>query len=174
MSFEGPPRRPAARGGRVRGAHANSTIDIRRARAVRGVSRRRLLALLLVLTVAFMTVVGRLAIVQGFSAGAYAAVGFKERVHTEVLAPGRGSIFDETGDELAMSVPQSTVWANPSLITAPADEARKLAFVLGLPVADVLNRLTGPGQFAYVARTVSDATAKAVKALNLPGIGFVD
>ena len=45
--------------------------------------------------------------------------------------------------------------------------------MLGLPVRRRVGRLTGPGQFAYVARTVSDATAKAVKALNLPGIGFL-
>jgi len=149
-------------------------IDLRRERAVRGVSRRRLLALLLVLTLAFVGVVGRLAIVQGFSARAYAAIGFSERVHTENLPADRGSIFDAEGDELAMSVPQSSVWADPALITAPADEAKKLAPVLGLPEDVVLGRLTGPGQFAYVERTVSDATAKAVKALDLPGIGFVD
>ena len=135
--------------------------------------RRRLVGLLAVIILAFVAIVGRLSFVQGFSAGPYAAMGLNERIHTVALPADRGSIFDRNGDELAMSVPQSSVWADPRLVTDPAREAQALAPILHLDVAAVQSRLTRPGAFSYVARTVDDATAAQVKQLNLPGINMV-
>ncbi|HEY2427377.1 MAG TPA: penicillin-binding protein 2, partial [Acidimicrobiales bacterium] len=136
--------------------------------------RRRLVALLLLLVLAFACVVGRLAIVQGFSAAPYAAMGLSERIHTVDLPADRGTIFDRNGNELAMSVPESTVWADPQLVTAPASEAQALAPVLGMDASAIMSRLTQPGQFSYIARTVPDSVASAVAALKLPGINLVD
>jgi cell division protein FtsI (penicillin-binding protein 3) len=126
------------------------------------------------MSVAFVAIVGRLALVQGFSAGPYAAIGYSERIHTVDLPAGRGSIFDRNGNDLAMSVPQSTVWADPRLVTAPAQEAAALAPVLKMDETTVLNRLSRSGAFTYVSRTVDDATAAQVKSLHLPGINLVD
>jgi cell division protein FtsI (penicillin-binding protein 3) len=130
--------------------------------------------MLVVLVLAFVAVVGRLAIVQGFSAGPYAAMGLSQRIHTVELPADRGSVFDRNGNELAMSVPQSTVWADPLLVTAPAKEAQALAPVLGQDENAILNRLTQPGQFSYIDRTVPDSVARAVAALKLPGINLLD
>lgn len=135
--------------------------------------RKRLVGLLAVVLLAFLAIVGRLSFVQGFSAGPYAAMGLNERIHSVTLPADRGSIFDRNGDELAMSVPQSSIWADPRLVTDPAHEAQALAPVLHLDVAAVQDRLTRPGAFSYVARTVDDATAAQVKRLNLAGIDMV-
>ena len=62
--------------------------------AIDGTSRRRLIAMLVVLVVAFALVVGRLVDVQGFSAGPYAALGLSQRVHTVTLPADRGPIVD--------------------------------------------------------------------------------
>ncbi len=137
------------------------------------ISRRRLVALLLALIVAFVAVIVRLADVQAFSAGPYAALGLAQRTRAVTLPADRGTIFDRNGNALAMSVPQSTVYADPSLVTAPATEAAALAPVVGLDVATVRDDLSRPGRFAYVARAVDDDTAAAVRALNLPGIALV-
>ncbi len=126
--------------------------------------------MLLVLALAFFAVVVRLTVVQGFSAGAYAAMGLSQRIHSVTLPADRGSIFDRNGEELAISVPQSTVWADPRLVTSPAQEAQRLAPVLGLSVQSVSSRLSQAGAFAYVARTVPDDVAHAVAALKLPGV----
>ena len=141
---------------------------------VDGSSRRRLIAMLVVLVVAFALVAGRLVDVQGFSAGPYAALGLSQRVHTVTLPADRGSILDRNGNTLAMSVPQSTVWADPSLVTAPAQEAAALSPVLGLDAPTITARLIRPGRFSYVARMVDDTTAAAVKNLRLPGVFLVD
>jgi len=127
-----------------------------------------------VLTLAFVAVIARLVVVQGVAAGPYVALGLSERIHTVELPAGRGSILDRNGNELAMSVPQSTVWADPQLVTAPAQEAEALAPVLGLDRQTIMTRLTQPGEFAYVDRTVDDETASQVAALKLPGINMLD
>ncbi|GAC1532852.1 MAG: penicillin-binding protein [Acidimicrobiales bacterium] len=131
------------------------------------------MGLLAVIVVAFVAIVGRLSFVQGFAAGPYAAMGLSERIHSVTLPADRGSIFDRNGDELAMSVPQSSVWADPRLVTEPAREAQALATVLRLDVPVVQDRLTRPGAFSYVARTVDDAIAAQVKGLNLPGVSLL-
>jgi cell division protein FtsI (penicillin-binding protein 3) len=138
------------------------------------IPRNRLFALLGVLALAFAAIVVRLTYVQGVSAGPYTEIGLSERIHTQILPADRGSIFDRNGDELAISVPQSTIWADPLLVTAPASEAEQLAPVLGMTTAAVLSRLTAPGQFAYIERTVPDSVAAGVEKLKLPGIEILD
>jgi cell division protein FtsI (penicillin-binding protein 3) len=137
-------------------------------------SRRRLGALLVALVLAFAAVAVRLVDVQGFSAAPYAALGLAQREHTQLLPADRGTILDRNGNALAMSVPQPTIWADPSLVTAPAHEAVALAPVLGLSVPTLTALLSRPGRFSYLAREVDDATANAVAALHLPGVFQVD
>ena len=137
-------------------------------------SSRRLIALLVALVSAFALVAGRLIDVQGFSAGPYAALGLAQRVHTQLLPADRGSILDRTGNTLAMSAPQPTVWADPTLVTAPAREAAALAPVLGDDVATLTAKLSRPGRFSYLAREIDEGTAKEVQDLQLPGVFLVD
>lgn len=165
--------RHAARS-RPAGPAALRLVTDRRARPGALVPRRRLVGFLLLTLCALIAVIGRLTVVQGFAAAPYAALGLSQRIHTVDLPADRGSIFDRSGNALAVSVPQSTVWADPALVTAPAQEAQRLAPVLGMDVATVMARLTQPGRFAYVERKVDDATANAVRALALPGVELLD
>jgi cell division protein FtsI/penicillin-binding protein 2 len=95
-------------------------------------------------------------------------------VHSVTLPAERGSIFDRDGNELALSVPQQSVYADPRVIRDPARYARKLAPIVHVNTSDLRDRLAQRDmEFVYVARTVDDATAAKVKKLDLPGIGFV-
>jgi len=157
-----------------RAAALRVVTDRSRVRPGAVVPRSRLRALLVALAVAFVAILGRLTYVQGLSASHYAAIGMSERVHEVTYPAARGAIFDRNGIELAISVPQSTVWADPRLVTAPAQEAQALATVLRTDAASVQDKLTRPGAFSYVARTVDDDTANQVRALNLPGVYLLD
>ncbi len=67
-----------------------------------------------------------------------------------------------------MSVPQSTVVADPKAVSDPVAEAARLAVVLGhgATPADLEKKLRTPGtRFVYLARLVSDPVAAQVKAL---------
>jgi cell division protein FtsI (penicillin-binding protein 3) len=126
--------------------------------------------LLLVLVLVFSAVAGRLVYIQGLSAGRYLSVGRSQRLRTIYVSSERGSIFDRNGTELAVSVPQTTIWANPHQVSDPRVEAQALAPVLHQDADSLQAKLSADNYFQYLARTVDDATAARVKALNLNGV----
>jgi cell division protein FtsI (penicillin-binding protein 3) len=87
----------------------------------------------------------------------------------------RGNIFDRNGTVLAVSVPQTTVVADPRVIKDPVAYAAKLAPIVHVDQAELETRLANrKSAFAYVARKVDDATVKQVRALDLVGISYQD
>jgi cell division protein FtsI (penicillin-binding protein 3) len=125
------------------------------------------------LGVAFTAVAARLVDLQVVGSDSYVARGLAQRLYTKQLPAERGSIFDRNGYELALSVPQHTVWADPTEVRDPVGTAAALAPVLGVQPADILPALKGKGRFAYVRRQIDDTMAEAVTALALPGIHLV-
>src|SRR5207237_1005691 len=81
--------------------------------------RRRLIAMLVAITLCFVALAARLTYVQGVASKRYAAISESQRLHTEPRPGARGAIFDRNGRELALSVRQSTIWANPRLVNDP-------------------------------------------------------
>jgi cell division protein FtsI (penicillin-binding protein 3) len=119
-------------------------------------------------------IVVRLVDVQAVEGSHYQALADEQRVRPTILAAERGSIFDRDGNDLALSVPQHTIYADPRLVKDPSGYARKLAPIVDVDRSDLENRLGQPGTaFVYVARKVSDKTAKKVQALGLKGVGTV-
>jgi cell division protein FtsI (penicillin-binding protein 3) len=135
---------------------------------------RRLVALLVLMAFALTAIVIRLVDVQAVEGPRYEAMALAQRVRSVSLPAERGSMFDRNGNELALSVPQQSVYADPRVIKDPERYARKLAPIVDVNTSDLRDRLAKRDkEFVYVARTVDDAAAAKVKKLNLPGIGFV-
>jgi cell division protein FtsI (penicillin-binding protein 3) len=133
--------------------------------------------MLIVLLVGFSAIAVRLVQVQALGGEAYVAYGASQRFQTIALPAERGSIFDRNGHDLAVSLPQRTVWANPLLIERPDEVAAALADPLGLDADGTLaltDRLASDAGFVYVSRRVGDAVADAIEDLRLPGISFLD
>ncbi|MDQ6613265.1 MAG: penicillin-binding protein 2 [Actinomycetota bacterium] len=126
--------------------------------------------LLLSMTVVFVAIGGRLVAIQGVSADHYLAVGLSQRLTKTTLPGVRGAIFDRQGQELAVSIPQATIWADPQLVTDPQKEAATLAPVLAMDSTTLQSRLRSAGRFVYLARKVDDALAAKVSGLRLPGV----
>jgi len=151
----------------------------RRVRTGSGSPARRLGLCSAVIVVAFAALAVRVAQLQMFSGDKYQQLALAQTLRTVPLAAERGSVFDRNGRDLAMSIERTTVYADPTLVTDPVGEAAKLAPVVHADEATLVARLSDKGspdhprRFAYVARTVTDTVAQAVKDLNLPGIGFV-
>ena len=127
--------------------------------------------------VAFGAITARLVQVQALGGEEYTAFGISQRFQDITLPADRGSIFDRNGNDLAVSLPQETIWANPSLIEHPLEVATALAAPLALDAAAttaLAERLAGDGQFAYVARRVDDAVAASIADLRLPGIASIE
>ena len=129
--------------------------------------------LLATLLIAFAGVSARLVHLQLLVPEVHAQRGMAQRLRTTELPAQRGSIFDRNGNELAMSVPQQTISADPRLVDDPAEAAAQLAAVLDVDDAEVHRRLSNPqSRFVYLARQVDGERADAVKALNLDGISL--
>lgn len=175
---EGPSRRasmtattrPVRRGLAGAGARAGARAGM----PASPVPNRRLAVLLAALLVVLGTIAVRLVTIQAVAPERYVALGQAQRTRTMVIPAPRGTIFDRNGRALALSVPQTTVWADPRQVTDPAGEARALASVLGVDEAALRDRLIRDAAFVYVARAVPDDVAGRVRRLRLDGIHFTE
>ena len=112
MSARARAARPPGRGrARVRPRRCRRALDAARRR--RSAARSASVATLLVLLVGFGAIVVRLVEVQALGGEEYTAFGVSQRFQDITLPADRGSIFDRNGYDLAVSLPQQTVWANP-------------------------------------------------------------
>lgn len=126
------------------------------------------------MTLAFVGIGARLVELQARDQTHLRSLGVGQRVRTVTLAAERGSIFDRNGVDLALSVPQTTIVADPSVIRHPGEFASKLAPVVVVEAQALQTRLSNrKSRFAYVARKVDDATVARVKALHLTGLSYV-
>jgi cell division protein FtsI (penicillin-binding protein 3) len=132
------------------------------------------LAFLVVVLVVFVVLGGRLVYLQATPPAEYTAFAERQLVHTMTLPAARGAIFDRNGRELALSVRQSTIWVNPRQVTDPAGQAAQLAPILGLDPVVIQDKLSKDAAFVYLARTVPDAVAAQVTALNMPGVHMIE
>lgn len=135
-----------------------------------GPPRGRLVALLAVLTLMFAGIVGRLVDLQVVGDERFVAYGESQRMRVETLPASRGSLLDRNGAELALSVPASTVVADPRLVEDPTAAAARLAPILQVDAAVLEERLQRDTAFEYLARQVDDDVASAVRASRLTGI----
>ncbi len=132
-----------------------------------------------IVVLAFGALTLRVAQLQLMSGHKYQQAALDQALRTIPLSAERGTIYDRNGRDLALSIERTTIYADPTMVADPLGEAARLAPILRMPQATLLARLSAKGtpahanHFAYLARTVPDGVAQAVKKLDLPGIGFV-
>jgi cell division protein FtsI (penicillin-binding protein 3) len=137
--------------------------------------RLRLAAILLVMVLAFAAIGVRLFDLQARDRSHLASLGLGQRVRTVAIPAERGNIFDRSGKVLALSVPQTTIVADPRVIKDPVAYAAKLAPIVKVDEAELESRLSNrKSAFAYVARKVDDGVVKQVRKLGLVGISYQD
>jgi cell division protein FtsI (penicillin-binding protein 3) len=138
-----------------------------------GASRFRVRAFILTgvllgVQLAVVVRLGHLQLVQGDDLRRLAE---RQYSRTLPLKPQRGPIFDRNGQPLAVSAEVQSIYALPGRIADRADLARKLAPRLGESPRELEERLQSDRPFVWVKRKIPPATAQAVLALRLPGIG---
>jgi len=116
----------------------------------------------------------RLVDVQARNREHYQQLGIDQRVHSVTLAAERGSIFDRNGNDLAVSVARSTIWADPRYVKDPERYARVIAPLVGEDPIALSVRLGQKNlSFVFVARKVERTAVKQIQALDLPGLGVI-
>lgn len=85
----------------------------------------------------------------------------------------RGTIYDRTGRELAVSLRVSSLFAQPPVIEDAGAAAGVLAPILGQPAKELQSRLAVDKPFIWLQRRLEPAQAAALTDLNLPGVGLM-
>jgi len=116
----------------------------------------------------------RVGYLQVVKADHYQQASLDQRLRNNTIKADRGVIFDRDGNELALSVPSVTIFADPTYVVDPITTASTLASVLRLTPKEekaLAKELAATDDnFVYVARQLNDDMAEAVTALNLAGI----
>lgn len=142
-----------------------------------GDHRRRLRVVFVVSLILFGLVIGEVVYLQTAGSESLKAAGLAQRVSESVLHAQRGTIFARDGGELALSVPSSTIIANPKLVTDSTGTAGVLSSLLGLSPEKEQSLVAAftakEKSFVYVARQVDDDVAETVMAMNLAGVDVI-
>lgn len=97
---------------------------------------------------------------------------------SKALYSPRGTIYDRTGRELAISSMTKSLYANPAEIKEIDPVAEKLAIVLGMSSESIKEKLTAGGQFIWIKRMLEPAVFQKVVALikqdDIKGLGFLE
>ncbi len=142
-----------------------------------GDHRRRLRVVFVVSLILFGLVIGEVVYLQTAGSESLKAAGLAQRVSESVLHAQRGTIFARDGGELALSVPSSTIIANPKLVTDSTGTAGLLSSLLGLSPEKEQSLVAAftakEKSFVYVARQVDDDLAETIMAMNLAGVDVI-
>jgi cell division protein FtsI (penicillin-binding protein 3) len=123
----------------------------------------------------FGVVAGRAVQLQIFRREDLSSQARDQYVREMELKPRRGPILDRNGVTLAADVEADSAFVDPKEFDArakPGDLGR-LAGALQVDGAALAKRIARGGRFAWVKRRLSPAESSAVRALKLPGVGFV-
>ena len=88
------------------------------------------------------------------------------------IATSRGMITDRNGEPLAVSSPVESIWANPQELLKSQARLPQLADALGMDRDELKRRLSqrADKEFVYLKRRINPDEAKAILALEIPGV----
>ncbi len=131
--------------------------------------RARFVLLLLVL--AFLTLLVRAFYLQGLHHDFLQAKGESRYARTLEISAHRGMITDRNGEPLAISTPVESVWAVPADAQLTGEQQRQLASILEIEPLELAKRLADRSRdFTYLKRQLAPDRAARVVRLDLPGV----
>jgi cell division protein FtsI (penicillin-binding protein 3) len=134
---------------------------------------RRIRLLLLAFVLLFGITLGRAAWLQVVKGADYQQLAVRQHHETIPIPAGRGTIYDRTGEPLAIGEQTTTVFADPKAIQNPKRAAVAAGKAFGLEpnflYRDLTNRKLG---FVYVARKADPIVAARLESQNIAGLGF--
>ena len=139
------------------------------------INRKRIYFLFILFFIAFSLISYRLVSIQYLDASKYQ--GYAQFQHTDEfkLYSKRGKIFDRNGTELAISLIEKTIYANPREVLDPSYQAEVLSTILGIKKEELELKLGDKELgFVYLKRKIAAEEAEEVAKLGLHGIYIQD
>ncbi len=136
-------------------------------------ANRRIRLLFGLFALLFVVAIGRAAWVQGPQHDRFAKMAVTQHLETIEIPAGRGTIFDRTGEPLAIGEQATTVYADPRNIVDAQRAALIAGKTLGLDANILYPTLKDRSKgFVYVDRKASPVKAQALSDREIPGFGF--
>lgn len=144
--------------------------------------KKRLLIILILFTLLFIALLGRILWLQVIDGEWYKNRAHMQQVKDQIINPKRGMIYDRNGKELAVNLPVKTISVNPILLGKSKigiDQiAQKLSEILQMDKADVQKILQKSAEYVVLKRKVKVETSDTLKSWatenKLNGIYFED
>ncbi|MFC1667178.1 peptidoglycan D,D-transpeptidase FtsI family protein [Candidatus Omnitrophota bacterium] len=89
------------------------------------------------------------------------------------LLPKRGVIYDRNLKELAISINLNSPFLDPLMIEDKGSAAQKLSKVLKIDADTLLKKIGNKKRFVWLARKVTPAVERAIRRLDIKGVGFI-
>ncbi len=142
-----------------------------------GSTRRRFRWMAGVALALLVSLMGKSAYIQVAHGSGLQADGVAQRETTTKIQAARGTIFDRDGNEMAVTLPALSLYADPRAVIDPAATAHLLGQMLGFDASaemELANKLAKKAtSFVYVQRFVNQDVADAILSLNLAGVNGI-
>ena len=137
------------------------------------VSNRRIRLLLGLFVLVFAGVLARAVWLQAVQAGTLEQMALRQHRETDTIPAGRGTIYDRTGEPLAIGEQTTTVFADPRQVKDPRAVAVAAAKILRVDPNELYPQLAERSRrFVYVKRKADPEQAATLQQENLAGLGF--
>ena len=136
-------------------------------------ANHRIRLLLAAFGLVFVVAVARAAWVQGVSHDRLTRMAVTQHRETIEVPAGRGTIYDSTGEPLAIGEQATTVYADPRNVVDAQRAAMVAGETLGIDAARIYPELKDRAKgFVYVERKADPVKAEALSKRDIPGLGF--
>jgi cell division protein FtsI (penicillin-binding protein 3) len=133
----------------------------------------RIRFLVLAFGAVFVVALARAAYVQVVEGGRYERMASRQHRETIEIPAGRGTIYDRTGEPLAIGEQATTVYADPRNVVAPMKAAVKAGEALELDPDELYPALRDRSKrFVFVERKADPVKAKTLQQMGVAGFGF--
>ncbi len=139
------------------------------------INRKRIYFLFILFLTAFCIISYRLVSIQYLDASKYQTYARYQHMGEFKLYSKRGKILDRNGNELAISLIEKTIYANPGEIDDPEEAAFLISEVLGMDREEIFEKLSNRDLgFVYIKRKIDSSDASKVAGLGIKGIYIQD
>ncbi len=139
--------------------------------------RKRIITLFLLFALGFLGLGFRIFWLQFVRGTELSEKAMQNRMRDVPVESKRGIIYDRNGQELAISISSDSVYAIPAEVLASGQEeiiAQKLAEVLDMDQAALLERISKRSSFEWVKRQIEPDKSAIIRDMDLPGIDMTE
>lgn len=116
---------------------------------------------------------GKLVFFQFFKSSFLSSLAAKQHTYYLELLPQRGGIYDRYMRPLTVNVATFSLYAVPPHVKNKEEVASRLNEIAGLDSNFVLERLSRPKQFVWLARKLDWETTEKIRGCNIGGLYFI-